>query len=420
MRLGTRSVRPPSPATRAHGAIRAPGRGPGARTRRTFRRRRIIAGIVTVLVVLFTWFAVSFGSALLNPSFGVSVSTRAAEWFRDHGLGSVVTLVEEEWYRLHPPRVGGTPPKGAFGGSTPVRVKSVPAALPAPRRLHSPAGAWLPGEGVWHPAGRLVDGVPAIFTTSVRPDAVHTSYVAGVAWMDTRLLRAQLYSGAEIPGGGPYAYTAPITPFASRSLDAAFNAGFRMQDANGGYYTDHRMVIPLRSGAASFVVYRDGSATVGAWGSQLTMGPDVVSVRQNLDLIVNNGRAVPGLLANDNSQWGATLGGAYDVWRSGVGVTRDGALVYVGGPSLAITSLANLLVDAGAVRGMEMDINTDWVQFSSYTGPTGAPITGADGTSLLPTMAGNPWRYFESWWIRDFYTMSVRRRPDLRLEAPVP
>ena len=384
------------------------------------RRRRILAGLTLCVLVALTWFGISFGSALANPSYGTSLSARAAEWGRDHGLGSVVNFIESEWYKLHPPRVGGTPPPGSFTGPPTVKVRKVPTALAAPARLRSPAGAWLPGEGVWRAAGRLVDGVPAIFTTTVRPDAVHTSYVVGVAWMDPRLLRAQLYSGSEIPGGGPFTHTAPITTTASRALDAAFNAGFRMGDANGGYYTDGRAELPLRKGAASLVVYSDGSATVGAWGTQVAMAPTVVSVRQNLDLIVNNGHPVPGLLANDNSQWGATLGGDYYVWRSGIGVTRSGALVYVGGPSLAITSLANLLADSGAVRAMELDINTDWVQYSTYRAAPGRQVTGANGVSLLPSMAGAPSRYFQSWWIRDFYTMSVRRAPDPHLLAPRP
>ncbi len=42
----------------------------------------------------------------------------------------------------------------------------------------------------------------------------------------------------------------------------------------------------------------------------------------------------------------------------GLGVTADGALVYVGGSGLSIVDLANLLARAGAVRAMEMDINT--------------------------------------------------------------
>jgi hypothetical protein len=369
---------------------------------------------------VFIWFAISFGSALTNPSYGTSLMARAAEWGRDHHLGTVVTWFEEEYYKLNPPKVGGAPSRSAFTDGTTPPIRALAAVLPMPPRLRSPAGPWLPGEGVWHPAGRAVNGAPAIFTTQVRPDGVYTSYVVGVAWMDPRLLRAQLYSGSEVPGGGPYRFTAPISTLASRSLDAAFNAGFKMQDANGGYYTDHRVVVPLRVGAASLVIYRDGSATVGAWGTQVGLTPKVASVRQNLDLVVNNGRAVPGLLANDNSQWGATLGGAYAVWRSGIGVTSNGALVYVGGPSLTITSLANLLVDAGAVRAMELDINTDWVQFSTYRAAPGHPLSGANGSSLLPDMAGAPSRYFESWWIRDFYTMSLRPTPDGHLLAPLP
>jgi Phosphodiester glycosidase len=386
---------------------------------RQIRRWTRRTGLVALGVVV-AWISVSLGSALSNPSYGTSLIARAAEWGRDHHLGWAVTKLEEVDYDLNPPKVGGLPPRSAFTRGIAPHLHVGITALPLPPRLRSPAGAWLRGEGVWHPAGRTVDGVPAILTTEVRPDAVYTSYVVGVAWMDQRLLRAQLYSGSEVPGDGPFRYSAPISTLASRTLDAAFNAGFKMQDAGGGYYTDHRTVVPLRPGAASFVVYRDGSATVGAWGSELAMSPEVASVRQNLDLIVNGGHAVRGLLANDNAQWGYTLGGAYAVWRSGIGVTRDGALVYVGGPSLRITSLANLLVDAGAVRAMELDINTDWVQYSTYRGAPGVPVAGPQGTSLLANMAGAPSRYFESWWIRDFYTMSVRPAPDGHLTARLP
>jgi hypothetical protein len=227
--------------------------------------------------------------------------------------------------------------------------------------------------------------------------------------MDTKLLKATLYSGSQIPGGGPYPNTAPIQPTAATSLVAAFNAGFLMSAANGGYYTDGKTILPLRSGAASFVVYSNGTSTVGEWGRDVSMTPNVVSVRQNLDLVVDNSKPVPGLNASDTTQWGATLGNAVYVWRSGLGVTSDGALVYVGGPGLNITDLANLLVRAGAVRAMELDINTDWVNFSTYqpSTPTG-PAGPANGTEMLSNMTGTPARYFESWWARDFITMSSR------------
>ena len=52
-------------------------------------------------------------------------------------------------------------------------------------------------------------------------------------------------------------------------------------------------MLPLRAGAASFVIYVDGTATVGQWGRDVTMTPNVTSVRQNLDLLVDNGQARP-------------------------------------------------------------------------------------------------------------------------------
>jgi hypothetical protein len=243
----------------------------------------------------------------------------------------------------------------------------------------------------------------------MRPDSIHTSEVIGVAWMDTKLLRASLYSGSQIPGGGPFTLSAPIQPAAANSLVAAFNAGFLMSSANGGYYTDGKTLIPLRTGAASFVIYKNGSVALGQWGRDATMTPDVVSVRQNLDLLVDNGAPVPGLNAADTTQWGATLGNQIYVWRSGVGITANGALVYVGGPALNITTLANLLVDAGAVRAMELDINTDWVSLATYAPPP-PQIAAApnNGTDLLPTMVGTPARYFEPYWARDFFTMSLK------------
>jgi hypothetical protein len=148
---------------------------------------------------------------------------------------------------------------------------------------------------------------------------------------------------------------------------------------------------------------------IGSWGHEVSMASNVASVRQNLDLIVDNGAPVPGLNANDNSQWGATLAGSVYVWRSGVGITANGALVYAGGPDLNITDLADVLARAGAVRAMELDINTDWVNFSIYKpqSPNGNASPG-NGATLLSGMTGGPERYFESWWARDFFVLSAR------------
>jgi hypothetical protein len=357
---------------------------------------------------------ISLGDALTNPGLGSSVSSRAAEWARTNGGGFFVDWVENYWYSHHQPPIGGSPAKGAIppppsATTPPSKSTTNVASLPTPVAVKPLASPAIPGEGEWHAAGRKVNGLTAVYETFLRPDPIHTSTVVGIAWMDTKLLSMSLYSGSTIPGGGPYPRTAPILPLASQTLVAAFNAGFRMVDANGGYYTDGRVEIPLRTGAASMVLYRNGSADVVKWGGPSSLTSNVVAVRQNLDLLVNNGEPVPGLTANDTSKWGLTLGNQVYVWRSGVGITSNGALVYVGGPGLNITTLADLLVRAGAVRAMELDINTDWVNYATFNpGPSPAAATATNGTDLLSTMAGSPGRYFASWWARDFFTMSAR------------
>jgi hypothetical protein len=271
---------------------------------------------------------------------------------------------------------------------------------------------------VWQKAGRLVGGRPAVYETLLVPPG--DSKRAGIAWMDTHLLSARLYSGSMSPGGGPYKYTAPVTQTAASSLVAAFNGGFKMADAHGGYYTEGRTVRPLVRGGASLVIYADGSVRVGAWGSDVAWTPSVVAVRQNLFPLVVGGK--PSVLASTRRwrAWGGTCpcgkgqhGSEYQ-WRSGLGVTAGGALIYVVGPVLSPLQVADLLVRAGAVRGMQLDINPTWPVFASFkpAAPDGlaAPSNGA---RLVDTYLG-PATFFDPTYARDFVTMSARPMPGTR------
>ena len=292
---------------------------------------------------------------------------------------------------------------GAAGGPP---VTAPP--LPAPTTLRPFASPAQPGEGVWHAAGRRVDGVAAVYETSLRPPG--SGQPTGVAWMDSRLLAARLYSGSVSPGGGPWRFTAPVLPAQAATLVAAFNGGFKMSAAGGGYYTQRRVVVPLRTGAASMVLYANGSTAIGAWGTDVSMTPAVTDVRQNLDLLVDAGQ--PTAQTADWQSWGATIGGVVNVWRSGVGVTAAGALVYAMGPNLDPVQLAQVLVRAGAVRAMQLDINPDWTVLATYNpaAPTGA-ASPANGTNLVAGSVQGPWTFFEPTWARDFFTMSARSGP---------
>jgi hypothetical protein len=231
------------------------------------------------------------------------------------------------------------------------------AAGPAPLVPFGTGGG--PGQGAWSPAGRPVDGRHAVYqSTLVPPDGTQP---AGIAWMDTSLLSARLYSGSRSPGGGPYQYTAPVQAAQAATLVAAFNGGFLMKDAHGGYYTQGHMIDPLRRGAASLVIYANGNVDIGAWGSDVSMAANVASVRQNLMPLVAGGRPTPQAASAQWRAWGSTCGaascaptvpGIEHQWRSGLGITADGALVSL------------------TVQG--------------------------------------PRTFFEAWWARDFITMSAR------------
>jgi hypothetical protein len=146
------------------------------------------------------------------------------------------------------------------------------------------------------------------------------------------------------------------------------------------------------------------------WGRDFQMGPDIASARQNLSLIIDNGVPAPDLATGGSAKWGATLGNKLLVWRSGVGVTANGALVYAGGNNLSATTLAGVLVRAGAVRAMELDINSEWVDYFTYgpPAPTQAP-TSLSATKLLPEMRASADRYLTDN-SRDFIAI-FRRQP---------
>lgn len=159
---------------------------------------------------------------------------------------------------------------------------------------------------------------------------------------------------------------------------------------------------PLRDGAASLVVFDDGKVTVGRWGRDIGLFPNVVAVRQNLDLLVDDGVASPTATDRDVSVWGATLNKATAPPRSGVGVRADGSLVYVGGPGLTARGLADALVAAGAVRAMTLDINSQWVSFLSFP-----PGSAGSGTKLVASMSGGSNRFVTPD-TRDFVALYAR------------
>jgi hypothetical protein len=315
--------------------------------------------------------------------------------------------MENQTYRAPP--VGGSlnPSQLAqlrgSGSHTPSGTPSVtPRAADLPAPIVPLASPPLPGEGQWHPLVTDKAGVPVIESAVLRPDAQHTSELAYVAWMSRTALSFTLHPGFQQPGGS-WATPDQIPAGQRTGLVATWNGGFKIADSLGGYYAEGRTATPLVPGKAAEVFYKDGSIKIGQWGRDETMTSNVVAVRQNLSLLVDNGQVTVGPGDGSSAEWGYTIKNSYYVARSGVGMTANGDIVYVGGSALSVYTLAQLLRQAGAVYGMELDINPTWVSYMTYGGP--------DPANPQPTklwdFAQAADRYFQPS-SRDFVAASLR------------
>lgn len=350
-----------------------------------------------VLAALFVTAGVIVVQALGAPGDD-SAAAKLAEWGRDHGLNPVVTWFEQQAYEHDQPVTGGAPT-----GGIPDAVGAVgPRVTDAPLVPLS-GGPALPGEGRWVTVVES-HGRPAVEVAALRPDRQHTSFVVGVLRMDPTLVRGELHPGRLDPGGAWHA-SFGLTPVEQQRVAVAFNGGFRLTDpSHNGYYSEGRTVVPLRPGAASLVLHDDGTADVGAWGTEVHLDATVASVRQNLVPLVDGGRVEPTCATGGTREWGSTVGQAAYIHRSGFGVTATGEEVYVGGPALSVCTLGRLLADAGVVRGMELDINPNWVSGAYFHDNPGSAPTGYP---LFPDEKVSP-RHYLGPSSRDWYAWLLR------------
>jgi hypothetical protein len=407
-------------------------RGPrhGRKRRRPRWRLRLIAIVPLLGVCLVAWSLVGAATTPGNESF----SAKWADWLRSHRAAFVANATERWYYDLHTPKKGGQPSHlNALPSPSPIvttppvpttegqrlrhrhrhqdqhrnQHRRWPPHLPSPKAVPLVVSPALPEEGKWQPVGVRIDGIPGMYEAQFRADTIYTSQITSAVWIDPKLLRLALVPGLTEPGGTwpipPY-----ITPAERRTVEAAFNGGFRIQDAHGGFYLNGRTAVPLVNGAASLVIYKDGLVSVGSWGHEVTMTPSVDAVLQNLVPMVDHGRVSPAATYDDASVWGATLGASTVVARSGVGVTADGGIVYVAGPALTAKTLAEALQRAGALRAMTLDINPEWVTFNFFSHHNPLAPAQLAPASLYPQMQRPDTRYLgptkES---RDFITISL-------------
>ena len=398
--------------------------------------------LLVSLAVVGGWFAYSFAqTAAATP--GAPKEVVLATWARDHGLGSVLARAEEVYYStIAKPEEGGAPsvsmdvtteesveaPEEVVasapdlatqpGAPTNVVAPEPDAAIAAPApvvRAHAeppaaltlPVGDPMPKEGQWQPVGDLVDGIPAMYLTRLRPDSTHTSVVMSMLWVDPQLSQTMFIPGTTEPGG-PNPYNGGLPKDQWGSLLANWNGAFRLDDGYGGYVYDGTTVRELVADKASAVFYRDGTMDVVKWGRDVKRtGKEVLAVRQNMDLIVDKGKSQ----VTDGDIWwkwgGPSVREATLTWRSAVGVREDGSLIYAAGPSLSASALADALVAAGVQRAMVLDMNSWWATGYTFKHNAKGDLVCK---KIQPEMPNECHRFLDGF-IRDSFQILARPAP---------
>jgi hypothetical protein len=306
---------------------------------------------------------------------------------------------------------GGSAPKPTVDVSTVTHATTTTTPSPATTSTTPPAPPKPPPPPP-HPQllpAALSTGASAL-VPAVRWRGATAAWIAhlpsGVSLMvfDQRHTTLHLHSGTIDAGTLGWRYGPSVGGFELRRLLAAFNGGFRLNVGAGGFQAYGREASPLEPGRASIVTYSDGTTNIGSWDEQVP-APDkrVVSVRQNLALLINHGTPAANLGCLDC--WGATLGGVVNPARSALGITAQGRLVWAAGENLTVSALATALLGAHVVRAAELDINPEWVAGYLYghrggKGPL-APVPA------LPSQRGIPGQYLAPW-SRDFFTVVAR------------
>jgi TolB protein len=260
------------------------------------------------------------------------------------------------------------------------------------------------------PAGvSLADGIRRL--SKVRPDSQRPYAEAEVIELDPRLLQIKMIPGTIEPQPTTGLIGAGVIPQEDwGSLVAGFNGGFAAMHGKFGMMVDRKVYLPARDGIATLAVYQDGSLRMGTWGTDLKQTPDMVSYRQNCPPLIENGTitAETGKL----TLWGLSVANEVYLYRSGLGLTADGRLIYVVGKPLSAYTLARALQEAGAIYAMQLDVDEFHVAFITYSVKPGKPggLPAVEGKKLRDDMRG-----FDGLFLRpfqlDFFYLTRRLQP---------
>lgn len=324
------------------------------------------------------------------------------------------------WFHVRPDRPDETPeaPVIAEGNTLNTADDARDASWPPPR-IAPPLGDGERGEGEWAPSSppwlRAIEGAPpAFYRTFLRLDRERPYARVLLLAMDMRQMELSMQAGSEDPvplvgarGDGRI----PRRPEVLSRVVGAFNGAFKTEHGEYGMVVDRRVLLPPRPRAATIARLADGRTAMGTWGESAELPPEIISLRQNLDPLVEDGVENP----RRRSLWGFVLGGieTMPTVRSGVCADDHGHLFYVWGEETTGRLLARAMHRAGCTYGMHLDMNPTHAAFH-HIRVDDLARRQVQAQVLVRAMQSNPDRfiYFSA---KDFFYLTLR---DPRPRAP--
>lgn len=209
--------------------------------------------------------------------------------------------------------------------------------------------------------------VESMAYTFIRPDPARPYAFVTIAQIDGRRITIGSVAGTKEPGGpagNPGPGIIPKDVVENGRLVAAFDGGFQYRDGQYGMIVGDKTYLPLKNDLGTLVGYSDGSFKILNYTGE-PLGNGVAFVRQNCPILIENGD-ISVVSQKSKALWGRTFSSGIYTWRSGLGVTRQGNLLYAVGNNLTPETLANALKSAGATNAIQLDINPNWVRFNIF------------------------------------------------------
>lgn len=259
----------------------------------------------------------------------------------------------------------------------------------------------LKNEGVWNILPNYLFSNNAVLAeTFLRPDKERSYALVSLVKINMQKLSIGLQAGTYYPGGPFKAYGKGYVPKKiqnSNSLLAVFNGGFQAKDGNYGLILGGKTFIPLIKNMPTIAIYNNGSTKIIDYTGQ-KIAKNIIALRQNGPYLIKNSQ-ITQFVENDLDTWGRTTTNSIYTWRSGLGITKNGNVIYAVGPSLIPKTLALALKEAGAVNAIQLDINPFWVRFILYQSLGSGKYTHS---SLLKNMQDGGYQYLHGY-NKDFF-----------------